>query len=241
MWIVRLALRAPYTFVVMAVLMLVLGVTAIITMPTDIFPYINIPVVTVVWTYTGLSPDEMEKRVVTVCERAMTTTVNDIEHMESTSYNGVSVIRIYFQPNAKVELALSQVTSIVQTILRVLPPGIFPPIILKYDASSVPILQLALESETLSEQQLVRSWSELHPNAARDRAGRFPPASFRRKAAPDHGGSRSERALCKGAFRHRCVERSEPAKPDSSGRRRQDRRSRLLRPVEQQPSALCPR
>ena len=154
MWIVRLALRAPYTFVVMAVLMLVLGVTSIVTMPTDIFPYINIPVVTVVWTYTGLSPDEMEKRVVTVCERAMTTTVNDIEHMESTSYNGVAVIRIYFQPNAKVELALSQVTSIVQTILRVLPPGIFPPIILKYDASSVPILQLALESETLSEQQL---------------------------------------------------------------------------------------
>ena len=154
MWIVRLALRAPYTFVVMAVLMLVLGVSAIITMPTDIFPNINIPVVTVVWTYTGLSPDEMEKRVVTVCERAMTTTVNDIEHIESTSYNGVAVIRLYFQPAAKVELALSQVTSIVQTILRVLPPGIFPPIILKYDASSVPILQLALESETLSEQQL---------------------------------------------------------------------------------------
>ncbi len=154
MWIVRLALRAPYTFVVMAVLMLVLGVSAIITMPTDIFPYINIPVVTVVWTYTGLSPDEMEKRVVTICERAMTTTVNDIEHMESTSYNGVAVIRVYFQPTAKVELALSQVTSIVQTILRVLPPGIFPPIILKYDASSVPILQLALESDTLSEQTL---------------------------------------------------------------------------------------
>ena len=154
MWIVRLALRAPYTFVVMAVLMLVLGVSAIFTMPTDIFPNINIPVVTVVWTYTGLSPDEMEKRVVTVCERAMTTTVNDIEHIESTSYNGVSVIRLYFQPTAKVELALSQVTSIVQTILRVLPPGIFPPVIVKYDASSVPILQLALESESLSEQQL---------------------------------------------------------------------------------------
>ncbi len=154
MWIVRLALRRPYTFVVMAVLMLVLGVAAILTMPTDIFPNINIPVVTVVWTYTGLSPDEMEKRVVTVCERAMTTTVNDIEHIESTSYNGVSVIRVFFQPTAKIELAVSQVTSIVQTILRVLPPGIFPPIILKYDASSVPILQLALESETLSEQQL---------------------------------------------------------------------------------------
>src|SRR5450432_3814665 len=123
----------------MAVLMLVLGVTSIVTMPTDIFPYINIPVVTVVWTYTGLSPDEMEKRVVTVCERAMTTTVNDIEHMESTSYNGVAVIRIYFQPKVKIELAIAQITSIVQTVLRVLPPGIFPPGIVKYNASSVPI------------------------------------------------------------------------------------------------------
>ena len=154
MWIVRLALRRPFTFVVMAVLMLVLGVSAIVTMPTDIFPYINIPVISVVWSYTGLPPDEMEKRVVTVCERAMTTTVNDIEHIESTSYNGVSVIRVFFQPKVKVELAISQVTAIVQTILRVLPPGIFPPNILKYDASSVPILQLALESESLTEQQL---------------------------------------------------------------------------------------
>jgi len=154
LWIVRLALRRPFTFVVMAVLMLVLGVSAIVTMPTDIFPYINIPVISVVWSYTGLPPDEMEKRVVTVCERAMTTTVNDIEHIESTSYNGVSVIRVFFQPKVKVELAISQVTAIVQTILRVLPPGIFPPNILKYDASSVPILQLALESESLTEQQL---------------------------------------------------------------------------------------
>ncbi|WP_180538489.1 efflux RND transporter permease subunit [Nevskia soli] len=154
MWIVRLALRRPYTFVVMSVLMLVLGVSAILTMPTDIFPYINIPVVSIVWTYTGLSPDEMEKRMVTICERAMTTTVNDIEHMESTSYQGVAVIRVFFQPKAKVELAISQVTAIVQTILRVLPPGTLPPAVLKYDASSVPILQLAEESDTLSEQQL---------------------------------------------------------------------------------------
>ena len=154
MWIVRLALRRPYTFVVMAVLMLVLGVSSIITMPVDIFPYIDIPVVTIVWSYTGLSPDEMEKRMVTICERAMTTTVNDIEHISSTSYTGVSVIHVYFQPKAKVELAIAQVTSIVQTILRALPPGTLPPLVLEYDASSVPILQLALESETLSEQDL---------------------------------------------------------------------------------------
>src|SRR6201994_4193092 len=154
MWIVRLALRRPFTFVVMAVLIAVLGVAAIFTMPTDIFPYIDIPVVSIIWTYPGLSPDEVEKRIITVSERAMTTTVNDIEHIESQSYNGVGVIKVFFQPKAKVELALSQITSIVQTILRALPPGIFPPAILKYDASSVPILQLGLSGEGLTEQDL---------------------------------------------------------------------------------------
>ena len=154
MWIVRLALRRPYTFVVMSVLMAVLGGIAITAMPKDIFPYINIPVLSVVWTYSGLSPEEMAERVVTICERAMTTTVNDIEHMESTSYNGVSVIRLFFQPAAKIELATAQVTALSQTILRPLPPGIFPPNILKYDASSVPILQLSIHSDTLGEEQL---------------------------------------------------------------------------------------
>ncbi|HSU53999.1 MAG TPA: efflux RND transporter permease subunit, partial [Candidatus Dormibacteraeota bacterium] len=154
MWIVRLALRRPYTFVVMAVLICILGAAAIFTTPTDIFPYIDIPVVSVVWTFTGISPEEMEKRIVTVSERSMTTTVNDIEHIESQSYSGVSVTKVFFQPKVKIELALSQVTSIVQTILRVLPPGIFPPGILKYDASSVPILQLGLSSTTLTERDL---------------------------------------------------------------------------------------
>src|SRR3954464_3736731 len=154
MWIVHLALRRPYTFVVFSVLILILGcITAIVT-PKDIFPYIDIPVVSIVWTYNGLPPDDMEKRVVTVCERAMTTTVNDIEHMESQSYSGVAIIKVFFQPGAKVELAISQVTSIVQTVLRVLPPGIFPPNILKYDASSVPVLQLGLSGEGLTEQDL---------------------------------------------------------------------------------------
>src|SRR5579884_1365796 len=120
MWIVRLAIRRPYTFVVMAVLIAILGTAAIVTMPTDIFPYINIPIVSVVWSYPGVSPDEMEKRIVTVTERAMTTTVNDIEHIESQSYNGVAVIRVYFHPNVNVEMAISQITAIVQTILRVL-------------------------------------------------------------------------------------------------------------------------
>src|ERR1035438_6971244 len=154
MWIVRLALRRPYTFVVVAMLIAILGVAAIISMPVDIFPYIDIPVVSVLWGYGGLSPEEMEKRMVTIFERAMTTTVNDIEHIESQSYTGVSVTRVYFQPNAKVEVALSQVTAIAQTLLRIFPPGTTPPSIIKYDASSVPILQLGLQSDTLSEQEL---------------------------------------------------------------------------------------
>ena len=154
MWIVRLALRRPYTFVVLSILLALLGIGSAVEAPKDIFPNINIPVVTVVWTYSGLTPAEMEGRIVTVCERALTTTVNDIEHSESESYQGVSVIRVYFQPKVKVELAVSQITAVVQTILRVLPPGTFPPNILKYDASSVPIVQLALSGEGLSEADL---------------------------------------------------------------------------------------
>ncbi|HWB96008.1 MAG TPA: efflux RND transporter permease subunit, partial [Bryobacteraceae bacterium] len=154
MWIVRLALRRPYTFVVMAVIIALLGGFAITSMPVDIFPYIDIPVISVVWTYNGLSPVEMEKRVVTIFERGLTTTVNDIEHIESQSYNGISVIRVFFHPKVKVEMALAQVAAMSQTILRIVPPGMFSPIILKYDASSVPVLQLGLRSKTLSEQDL---------------------------------------------------------------------------------------
>src|ERR1700722_18824858 len=154
MWIVKLALRRPYTFVVVSLLILLLGIGSAIEAPKDIFPYLKIPVVTIVWTYGGLTPNEMEGRIVTICERALTTTVNDIEHSESESYQGVAVIRVYFQPSVNVELALSQITAIVQTILRVLPPGTTPPAIIKYDASSVPILQLGLSGQGLSESDL---------------------------------------------------------------------------------------
>ncbi len=154
MWIVRLALRRPYTFAVMAILMLVLGIGSIVAMRKDIFPFINIPVVSVVWSYTGMPPQEMADRVVTIDERAMTTTVNDIEHMESTSYPGVAVIKVYLQPGTKVETAIAEITALSQTILRPLPPGIFPPNVIQYDASSVPIIQLALNSDTLSQQEL---------------------------------------------------------------------------------------
>jgi multidrug efflux pump subunit AcrB len=154
MWIVRLALRRPYTFTVMAILIVLMGIVTISRMATDIFPKIDIPVVSVIWSFPGVAPEEMEKRFVTVTERAMTTTVNDIEHIESQSYNGVSVIKVFFHEGAKVEAGVAQVTSITQTLLRILPPGTTPPLILQYSASNVPILQLGLTSKTLSEQQL---------------------------------------------------------------------------------------
>ena len=154
MWIVRLALRRPYTFTVMALLIFVLGLLAFFTMSTDIFPDINIPVVSVIWTYTGISPKDMETRVVNIAERAMTTTVSGIEHMESQSMNGIGVIKVYFQPNVKIEEAVAEITSIQQTVLRVLPPNITPPLIIRYSASQVPVLQMVVSSPTLSEQEL---------------------------------------------------------------------------------------
>ena len=154
MWIVRLALRRPYTFIVIALLVAILGGISILTTPTDIFPYINIPVAGVIWSYSGISPDDMAKRVLLISERAMTTTVNSIEHIEATAYNGVGLIRVYLQPGANIDLAISQIVAVNQTVLRTMPPGIFPPLVVQYDASSVPILQLGLSSDTLTEQQL---------------------------------------------------------------------------------------
>ncbi len=154
MWIVRLALRRPYTFVVMAVLIAILGGTAIATMPVDIFPYIDIPIVSIVWQYNGLTPEEMESRIVTNFERALTSNVVDIEHIESQSYQSISVVRVYFHPNVQVDLALAQIVTQCQVQVRNMPPGTFPPQVLKYDAASVPILQLGLNSDTLAEQEI---------------------------------------------------------------------------------------
>src|ERR1700712_2521174 len=154
MWIVRLALRRPYTFIVMAMLMLVLGGASIFTMRKDIFPTIDIPVVSVIWNYTGMPPQDMADRITTIDERAMTTAVNDIEHIESSSYPGVSVVRVFLQPGAKVDAAVSEITALSQSILRPLPPGIFSPNVIQYDASSVPVLQLGLSRDTLSQQEL---------------------------------------------------------------------------------------
>ncbi len=154
MWIVRLALRRPYTFVVLSILLLILGPLAILNTPVDIFPSINIPVVSVIWNYTGLSPQDMANRIVSPTERAMTTTVNSIDHLESTSLNGVAVVKVFFQPKVNIATAVAQVTAISQTQLRLLPPGTTPPLVIQYSASSVPILQLGLSGQGLSEQQL---------------------------------------------------------------------------------------
>jgi multidrug efflux pump subunit AcrB len=154
MWIVRLALRRPYTFVVASMLVLILGIFSILQMPTDIFPEIDIPVISVIFNYTGISPEDMEKRMVSPFERFLTTTVNDIEHIESQSLYGIGVIKVFFQKGAKIEAATAQITAVSQTAIRQMPPGTQPPLIIRYSASNVPILQLAIGSPTLSEQEL---------------------------------------------------------------------------------------
>ena len=152
MWIVRVALDRPYTFIVLALLILILSPVVILRTPTDIFPSINIPVIAVAWQFTGLNPEEMEGRITTGYERVLTTTVDNIEHIESTTVSGQSIIRIYLQPNASLDTANAQVTAISQTALRQLPPGVLPPLVINYSASTVPILQLALSG--MSEAEL---------------------------------------------------------------------------------------
>ena len=152
--IVRIALRRPYTFIVLALLILIIGPLAAMRTPTDIFPNINIPIVAVAFQYTGLPPDQMSGRITTPFQRALTTTVNDIEHIEASSYTGFGIIKVFFHPTVDINMANAQVTAIAQTLLKQMPPGTTPPLILNYSASTVPILQLALSGKGLSEQQL---------------------------------------------------------------------------------------
>src|SRR5919204_5586408 len=154
MGIVRFALKFPYTFYVLAALIVFLGGTAIVSMPTDIFPQINIPVVTVVWQYTGLSTPEMEQRVSTYSQYSISSNVSGIKDMESQTLNGLSVQKIYFQPDVNLDLAIAQIVAATNAIRALMPPGIQPPIIVQFNASSVPVLQLSLSSENLNEQQL---------------------------------------------------------------------------------------
>ena len=152
--LVRIALRRPYTFVVLALVILIIGPLAALRTPVDIFPDIRIPVIAVIWQYTGLQPDQMAGRITTQFQRALTTTVNDIEHIEATSYTGLSIIKVFFQPNVDIRIANAQVTAVSQTLLKQMPPGATPPLILNYNASTVPIIQLALSGQGLTEQAL---------------------------------------------------------------------------------------
>src|ERR1700730_2795178 len=154
MWIVKLALDRPYTFIILALLILIMSPVLILRTPTDIFPNINIPVVAVAWQYTGLNPEELEGRLTTPYEKALTTLVDNIEHTESTTYNGVAVVKVFLQPGASLDTANAQITAASQFVLRQLPPGTLPPEIINFSASSVPILQLGISGTGLNEQQL---------------------------------------------------------------------------------------
>src|SRR5437016_10555433 len=187
MWIVRLALRRPYTFVVLALLIAVLGAVSVVSMPIDIFPENNIPVVNVIWSYSGLSPTEMQDRIVTVSERAFTTTVQGLEHLESVSLRGIAVTRLYFQPNVPIAGAIAQVNAQANQIVRQLPPGIFPPLIIQYNAASVPVVLASLSSDVLAEQQL----NDLGNNFIRTQlinTPRPPSPAAPRQGAPVHRG-----------------------------------------------------
>jgi multidrug efflux pump subunit AcrB len=182
MWIVELALRRPYTFIVGALLVVLFGVLSALRMPTDILPELDIPVVSVIWAYNGLPPEEMERRFSTPYERAVTTTVNDVEHIESQSLAGITVIKVFFQPGARIESAVAQMAAVSQAILRIMPPGATAPFIVRYNAANVPVLQLALGGDSLSEQQLY----DLGTNGIRTRL-----ATVRGASVPQPYGGRA--------------------------------------------------
>jgi len=154
MWIVRLALKEPYTIIVLAILIFLFGTLAIVRTPTDIFPDINIPVVSIIWTYNSLEPQDLADRIVTITERNLTTTVDNIEHIESQSLYGIAVVKVFFQPTVSIDKAIAQITANSQTQLRQLPAGTTPPLIISYSASTVPILELGLSGQGISEQSL---------------------------------------------------------------------------------------
>ena len=212
--IVRIALARPYTFVVMAILILIGGLLAALRTPTDVFPEIDIPVVAVAWQYANLSPSDMSGRILVPYQRALTTTVNDIEHIEATSLTGIGIVKVYFQPHADIRLANAQITAVSQTLLRQLPTGTTPPLILDYNASTVPILQLALSGQGLTEQQPVRLCAEFRADPAGDGARRRAAVSVRRAGAPDPAGSGPEGAAGQERVRGRGGRRAVSADPE---------------------------
>ena len=222
MWIVRIALERPYTFIVFALLILILSPVIIQRTPTDIFPNIDIPVIAAAFNYTGLNAEEMEERITSIYERMLTTTVGDIEHIESNSIDGRAIIKIFFQPTANINAATAQVTAISQPVLRQLPPGITAPFLLAYNASSVPILQLGLSGQGLSEQQLFDLRRELHPRPPGHRPRRaipFPYGGKQRQIMVDLDPAllQSQGPVARGRRQRRRLRRTSSSRP---GRRR---------------------
>lgn len=225
--LVRIALRRPYTFVVLAIVIFIVGPLSAIKTPTDIFPDIRIPVISVVWQYTGLPPDQMSGRITSPFERTITTTVNDVEHIEAESVAGFGIIKIFFQPGVNIATANAQVTAVAQTQLRQLPPGTTPPLILNYNASTVPIIQLALSGKGLSEQNLGRPRPEPVAAATRDGRGRGHSLPVRRQDAAGSDRCRSVEARGSRPLRTGRRKCTRNAKSDHARRHREDGRSRV--------------
>ena len=223
MWIVRLALRRPYTFVVAAILLLILGPVAILRTPTDIFPNINIPVVSVIWNYGGLEPEEMSNRITYIYERVLTTTVNDIEHIESQSFNGIGITKVFFHPNVQIGSAVAQVTAISQTIVRQFPQGTTPPLVIQYNASTVPILQLALSGKGLNEQQLFDMGVNFIRTGLITVSGVAIPYPYGGKQRQIMVDLNTAALQSKGLVAERRGEHHHKSKPDSARRYREDR------------------
>ena len=223
MWIVNVALKRPYTFIVMAILILLATPFVLLTTPVDVLPEINIPVVSIIWTYTGLSAEDMANRITSVNERSLTTTVNDIEHIESQSLAGIAILKVFLQPNANIQTAIAQTVAVEQAQVKQMPPGATPPLVISYSASSIPVIQLGLSSPKLSEQAL----NDTALNFLRPQLVTIPgaavPYPYGGKIAADLGRPGHARAARQRAHAIRRGQRVQRAKPDSADRHGEDR------------------
>ncbi len=227
MWIIKVALDRPYTFIVLALLILIVAPVMILRTPTDIFPNIDIPVISVAWTYTGLNPEELEGRLTTPYEKVLTTLVDNIEHVESTTYNGIAIVKIFLQPTASLDTANAQVTAASQTVLRQLPPGTQPPLIINFSASSVPILQLGISGKGLTEERLNDLGPKLSARPTRHRPRRRRAFSLWRQTASGHDQHERRLAAVERSLATGSAQRGEPAKPHLALRHCENRPGRV--------------
>ena len=237
MWIVKVALQRPYTFIMLAVLIVLMGGYAILKTATDIFPNIKIPIAAVIWRYNGILPEEIANRIVLFSERVAQTTVNDVEHTESQSVNGTAVVKYFFQPDADQDLSMSQITAVSQVQLAFSPPGTTPPFVLSYSASSVPILQLALSSETLPESQIYDLANTVVRTQLATVAGASIPYPFGGKQRQVQVDLDPQALRARGLSGKRRRQRHQRAESDTAGRHPEDRAAGVLRQTQRQPGA----